>query len=122
MTEIVIGLASNTPDCIVQMKNAIKWINDIFSDCRCSEIYETEATRGAKGTYLNAVAKAMTDLDCLTVNKLLKECEKAAGRTPEMKLNHIVPLDLDLVMYDHTVLRPADMACEYFMKGYRQIV
>ena len=122
MNNIVIGLASNVPEGEQKLMEAAEWLTQTFSSCRCSEIYLTDAARGATGKYFNAVAIAATDLPCSEVNALLKNYEKSHGRTPEMKSLHIVPIDLDLVMYGGTVLRPADMACEYFMKGYRMLV
>ena len=118
---IVIGLASNTEDAPEQMRKAMEWIKDTFNSCKFSEVYITDAERGATGKYHNAVALAYTLLSCEETVRLFKEYEKNAGRTIDMKPLHIVPIDLDLVICDRTVLRPADMASEYFMKGYRQL-
>ncbi len=121
MMRIVIGLASNTEDAPEQMRKAMEWIKDTFNSCKFSKVYITDAERGATGNYHNAVALAYTSLSCEENARLFKEYEINAGRTPDMKPLHIVPIDLDLVIYDRTVLRPADMASEYFMKGYRQV-
>lgn len=122
MIKIIIGLASNTEDAAEQMDNAIKWIKETFESCTFSDVYITDAERGATGKYHNAVALAYTSLSCEETVRLLKEYEKNAGRTIDMKPLHIVPIDLDLVICDRTVLRPADMASEYFMIGYRQVL
>lgn len=121
MMKIVIGLASNTEDAPEQMRKAMEWIKETFNSCKFSEVYITDAERGATGKYHNAVALAYTLLSCEETVRLFKEYEKNAGRTIDMKPLHIVPIDLDLVICDRTVLRPADMASEYFMKGYRQL-
>lgn len=119
--KIVIGLASNTEDAPEQMRKAMEWIKETFNSCKFSEVYITDAERGATGKYHNAVALAYTLLSCEETVRLFKEYEKNAGRTIDMKPLHIVPIDLDLVICDRTVLRPADMASEYFMKGYREV-
>lgn len=121
MMKIVIGLASNTEDAPEQMRKAMEWIKETFNSCKFSEVYITDAERGATGKYHNAVALAYTLLSCEETVRLFKEYEKNAGRTIDMKPLHIVPIDLDLVICDRTVLRPADMASEYFMKGYREV-
>ena len=121
MVKMVIGLASNTEDAPEQMRKAMEWIKETFNSCKFSEVYITDAERGATGKYHNAVALAYTLLSCEETVRLFKEYEKNAGRTIDMKPLHIVPIDLDLVICDRTVLRPADMASEYFMKGYRQL-
>ncbi len=121
MMRIVIGLASNTEDAPEQMRKAMEWIKDTFNSCKFSEVYITDAERGATGNYHNAVAIAYTSLSCEETVRLFKEYEINAGRTPDMKPLHIVPIDLDLVICDRTVLRPTDMASEYFMKGYREV-
>lgn len=121
MMKIFIGLASNTEDAPEQMRKAMEWIKVTFNSCKFSEVYITDAERGATGKYHNAVALAYTLLSCEETVRLFKEYEKNAGRTIDMKPLHIVPIDLDLVICDRTVLRPADMASEYFMKGYREV-
>ena len=55
------------------------------------------------------------------VSAMLKEYELTNGRTPELKAQDIVTIDLDLTVYDDKILRPDDFKSLYFTIGYNQI-
>lgn len=44
---------------------------------------------------------------------LFKDIEKKCGRTPEGKQKGIIPLDIDLLVFDMEVIKPADMEKNY---------
>ena len=50
--------------------------------------------------YLNQLVSAQTSLDCDELNLKLKEIEKAQGRDDEARRQGLVPIDLDLLLYD----------------------
>ena len=50
-----------------------------------------------------------------------KKWEKQCGRDEEAKKHGIVPIDLDIVIWNDTVLRPKELSRDYFITGYRQI-
>ena len=50
--------------------------------------------------YLNQLVEADTDLDASQLVQQLKQLELSLGRTPEMRSQGLVPIDLDLLQHD----------------------
>lgn len=118
---IAIGIGSNTSDGAAQVDTACRWLATTFADVRYSESYLTPGVgvRCAGMTYRNAVATARTPLSADEVTRLLKEYESSHGR---VKGSKEVTIDLDLVIYDHRVIRPVDFARSYFQQGYLPLI
>ncbi len=122
---VVIGIGSNTADSRANVEAAVEWCDIFFNSSVCSTIYSTHPY-GAKACsvgydYTNAVVTASTNLDFQDVNEALKAYEIQHGRDSISRVSGIVTIDLDLVIYDDWVLRPQEIAREYFAKGYREI-
>lgn len=120
--EAVLSLGSNTADRRERMAAAIGFAESLGCGCRVSEIYETPALNGRDAAYLNAVAFVSTSLERAEVEALAKEWERKCGRLPEHKALGRVCIDVDLVVWDSTVLRPSDFGRGYFSRGYSQLV
>lgn len=122
MNTLVISLGSNSNDRSVQMDNAVLYLKSIFDGVSYSTIYETQALNGKDAPYLNAVAVANTDLSIVDATKMLKEWECKCGRTIESKLVGSIPIDLDIVVWNGEVVREKDFSCDFFTRGYQQLV
>ena len=48
---------------------------------------------------------------------LFKQIEQQSGRTPESKNNGIIPLDIDLLQWNDTILKPEDFRRPYVQSG-----
>ena len=59
--------------------------------------------------FSNQLAQFETMLSPEEVRAVLKQIEKDNGRMPEDKQQGIVKLDIDLLMYGNTILKPDDM-------------
>ena len=117
-----IGLGSNTPDREYQITQAIEHICGYLSNCAVSSVYESEAVNGRDKPYLNAVIHGFTQHDCDTVVKFLKEWEAECGRTEISSIEGIIPIDLDLVIWNYSIKRPKDFERHYFNLGYRELL
>lgn len=117
-----ISLGSNSYDRESKIKEGIEILKGYLSNAQVSSIYETNASNGTDMPYLNAVIHGETSHAPDEIVGHLKHLEKEAGRTPELKREGIVPLDLDLIIYDNRILRPEDFQKHYFNKGYRQLL
>lgn len=117
----VIALGSNHGDRYGNIALAAEYLASELKEFSCSEIYETPALNGIDNPYLNAVACGTTTLPYEALNSLLKNWETTHGRTSEARMRHEVTIDLDVVMYDGAVIRPADAARDYFTRGYTMI-
>lgn len=122
MHRVYIGLGSNTPDATKQMSDAIDWLMTQLDEVANSDVYSTPPLRGIGADYLNAVATGLTTLNSDQLNLLLKDYERQAGRTPQSKLSGQVPIDLDIVVWDGTVVREKDFSYDFFQRGYRQVI
>lgn len=115
----VIGIGSNLPgeEGVRHVKKAIAWLESRFGPVSAAPPYSTpgEGLKSKGMTYTNSVAEISTNLSAERLNQELKAYEKTEGRVkgvPE------IPVDLDLVIYGTEVLRPRDMAANYFRIGY----
>ena len=101
MAKVILSLASNR----FQAKNlsrARQCLEEILSDLRYSREHWTEPVGNAKrrDAYLNQLATGTTTLDEETLNERLKQMELSFGRTQAKRLLGIVPIDLDILLYD----------------------
>lgn len=117
-----IGIGSNSPERERELQKAIEELKNYLNPCEISSTYSSPAQNGKDPEYLNAVAYGGTDETAVEIIKYLKSLERAAGRSDELKRKGIVPLDLDLVVYDNRILRPEDFQRQYFNIGYRQLL
>lgn len=122
MHRVYIGLGSNTPDATKQMSDAIDWLMTQFDEVASSDVYSTPPLSGIGPDYLNAVATGLTAMSNDQLNLLLKDYERQAGRTPQSKISGQVPIDLDIVVWDGTVMREKDFSYDFFQRGYRQVI
>jgi 2-amino-4-hydroxy-6-hydroxymethyldihydropteridine diphosphokinase len=123
MNTVVISIGSNAGDRRQSMERAIEFLQDLLSNTCVSSIYETAPEGGvADNYYLNAVIAGETDMDMSQVIKQLKRREVLDGRTLAVKLQGIVPIDLDLVIWNGEVVREKEFSCKYFTIGYNQLL
>lgn len=71
--------------------------------------------------YQNCVLRAETEAEYPLLLLATKAIERKLGRTPEMKERGEVPIDIDIVIFDHQVMRQADFDSAYFKKGLESI-
>lgn len=120
-TRAVLLLGSNVSDSRLKVSEALRRLQSLFSDVSASGIYPSEDVTGCGAAYHNAVVALSTDLTVPCLTALCKSLEAAAGRTAADKANGIVPLDIDVVVYDGHLLRDADYNAAHFRRGYEEI-
>ena len=64
-------------------------------------------------SYLNQLAIAHTPLTADELTQHLKALERSLGRTPEMRSRGIVPIDLDLLLFNHRRYHERDWQRSY---------
>ena len=93
-----------------------------FPSIRFSKEMVTEAIgSGFLSPFHNQVARLTTPLSAEEVRAILKGIEQAQGRLPEDKANGIVKLDIDLLVYDETVLKAKDLEREFVIRGMEEL-
>lgn len=117
-----IGLGSNTPDREYQITRAIEHICGYLNKCAVSSVYESAAFNGKDEPYMNAVIHGYAPHDYESVIKFLKDWEAECGRTMTDTAQGIIPIDLDLVIWNEHIMRPKDFERHYFNRGYRELL
>lgn len=120
-TPVVVGVGSNAPDRVELMKQVIEMLNSTLEAAQASEVYETLALNPEDvSPFLNAVVagfvhKSHEDFvaECKALEQKLGRGEAGPG---------IIPMDLDVVIYNGKIVRPTDFERSYFNIGYRQLL
>lgn len=120
MTEVVLSVASNAPNRRQMVDRALEWLTGVIAPLRTSFAYTTPAHHG-QSTYLNVVATGYCAFSLPRLQSMLKDYERAAGRTPEVRATHLVPIDVDVVMWEGEILKPKDFHQEFFQKGWQDL-
>ena len=111
----VVGLGSNT-----QGNRATNLMGGRVAEV--SNFYETQPYGPNSGTlpYINAVAIIETSLKAEEIESELKEIENDGGRD-RTDVNHLITIDIDLVMWNGIILRPHEIDRDYFARGWKEI-
>lgn len=119
---IILCLGSNSGDRENHIRSAVDSLSSFFvAPAQMSDLYETPCCKGIGAPYLNTVLYAVTWLTLEELCEAARLIERNHGRTSESKYTGIVPLDIDVVVADSSVLRPHDMEQHYFQLGYSQL-
>ena len=112
---VILCLGSNT-DCEANLKSAVSLLRAYFGSIRFSEaIYTEPIGLSDSGLFLNQVAVAGT-------NASLEEAmEKRLGRMSDSKQKGKIPIDIDLLLWNGTILKPADWEKEYVQLLFRSV-
>ena len=117
----IFSIGSNCGDRSVNVRNGLIWLSQHLTDFRSSSIYATPDCHGGTKEYFNAVACGKTYDTPQNLELLCKQYEALCGRDDTMRKSGNVPVDIDLVIYDGSVLRPNDFKREFFKIGYSMI-
>ena len=107
---------------IAHMAYAQRELKKHFPTIRFSEEMETEAI-GSRflSPFSNQVASFDTTLSSEEVRAILKQIERDLGRLPEEKPQGVIRIDIDLLMYDDCVLKPADLERDFVKEGLKSL-
>lgn len=122
MNSLILSLGTNSPDREWQMSHAINRMKQIFRKTLVSEVYEVPAHNGVDAPYLNAVMVATTNMDIEEVTAAVKQWETLCGRTPASKQQGVIPIDIDVVVWNDEVLRPVDYSRSYVSIGISRLL
>lgn len=109
-------LGSNVPDGHDRIRRALgALIEEGWSPIECSDIYPSSSG------YLNqiVVADICNDYDAAVAGT--KFVERRLGRRPQHKDQGVVPVDIDIVLWDGAVMRPLDYESDYFKQGLEKL-
>lgn len=122
MKAVVLSFGANCGNRDKAVEEAMQWCSRFLENFRKSSIYETDPFGHPGPRYMNSVAIGFYKSDPDYLESECKRYELAHGRNDETRRNNLVPIDIDIVMIDDVILRPRDFRCEFFQKGYREVI
>jgi 2-amino-4-hydroxy-6-hydroxymethyldihydropteridine diphosphokinase len=123
-SEVWLSLGSNlepTAECERHLQAAHAELATYITELQCSSIYTTPAEGHAHGTYANSVVRGFTTMSEEELETALKALERAHGRTPADKLVGRVPLDLDIIRWNESIVRPRNWQMNYMQSGLKEL-
>ena len=107
MHELYVGIGSNLGDRQSNILAALQRLRARTQITAVSGFYESEAAHGAEGpAYLNIAAALRTELDAEAFKRFAADVERAVGRARGTRWLAPRPIDVDLLIYDATVVQP----------------
>ncbi|MFY9663660.1 MAG: GTP cyclohydrolase MptA [Candidatus Cybelea sp.] len=107
MHELYVGIGSNLGDRQSNILAALQRLRARTQITAVSAFYESEAAHGAEGpAYLNIAAALRTELDAEAFKRFAADVERAVGRARGTRWLAPRPIDVDLLIYDATVVQP----------------
>ena len=104
------------------MTKAIAKITHLFPDIQWGETIRTQAEdQKSKREYCNKAASFRTALPCEEITRLFKDIEKECGRTMEQKRKGIISIDIDLLTYGDTPIKPDDLRKQYVKQALKTL-
>ena len=121
MNFVVFSLGSNSDNKELMMQACVDWMREVLNDVKVSQIYETKALNGIDNDYMNAVLSGYTNEEYDDIVRSMKRYEIQSGRTKESKLKGVIPIDVDVVMWNDKIMRNNDYIQSYFQIGWNEI-
>lgn len=122
MHTYILSLGSNDGDRAHNLAAALDALAPFLTGRpEVSDIIETPSVTGFGAPYLNLAARVVTDLEPAELQIALRHSEAALGRTPGSKAAGQIPIDIDIVIADGHILRPADYHTPHFQLCYAQL-
>lgn len=117
----IVSLGSNLPCSADIIRDAARRLRTVGRQIRWSGVYFGPDDTGRGPQYANAVMELELPVDRQALHEFTRGLEAAAGRTPESKSIGIMPLDIDLVVWDGQIVDAYDFSRDYFKQGYSLI-
>ena len=111
-TRVIIAIGSNH-HANKAMKMGRQHLCRLLTDARHADIIETEAIGIPSGPFLNSLTTGYTDLCLSDLTARLKEIERCCGDRRELRREHQIVLDLDLLLYGEQRLHLSDWERPY---------
>lgn len=118
MNHALISLAANDEKKETTIAHALRLIESYCVILNQTPVYRSEAAgESQQPSYANALLQVETDQEYEELRRRFKSLEHDAGRTPASKEGGIIPLDIDIISWNETLLKNKDMEYDYMKKG-----
>lgn len=117
--DLTLCLGSNCSPRFVE--EAIEWLGHHIHGVRSSGLYRTMPLKGYGEPYCNAVVAGSTEMTEMQCTRLFKQYELDSGRDSACRAAGKVPIDIDIVIWNGSVVRERDYTQDYFKIGYARL-
>lgn len=121
MNHVIFSISSNTPDREQKIHEAIEEMKALFPDIKTSAAYTSAAFNGRDPEYMTVAATADTDLPFDRLTTFTKAMEWQIGRSADDSKIGLITIDIDIIVYDGTVIKQRDLAHEPFAEALNSI-
>ena len=112
----VLLLGSNVRQREAMLLQALRGIDTLGTRRSVSDVCLSDDISGLGSEYANITAVYTTEMPLNDFCTALSALECEAGRTPSSKYTGVMPLDIDVVMWDGRLVSPDDYARPYFCR------
>lgn len=116
-----IGIGSNMAPRLRRLDMALTALGEIVDIEDASAAVESDDHTGRGPAYLNMAVRCTTEMSLDELQTTLRDLERRLGRKPDSKERGEMPVDIDIVEYDGTVVSHDDFERQYFTTCYRQL-
>lgn len=120
--DAVICLGSNVPEQETIINQVLELLCKHGKIIAKSNFYIMPSYSGIGNDYLNIVIVLRTDLMLDQLVNKTKRIEVLCGRLPSAKISGIMPIDIDVVVYDHCIVDELDFFRAHFTVGYNNLI
>ncbi len=118
MNHALISLAANDEKKEITIACTLRQIEDYCIILNRTPVYQSKAAGEApQPAYANALLQIETNQEYEELRSRFKSLEQDAGRTQASKKSGIIPLDIDIISWNDTLLKSRDMEYEYMRTG-----
>lgn len=122
MHQIVICLGSNLPDRADRVLAAAEYFESLLlPGGHRSQMLVSDDFTGLGAQYANMVLKGLCKSGLEAMIAEAARYETAGGRTPDSKSTGVMPIDVDIVIYDGRILKPQQYTRAYFQALYSKL-
>ncbi len=107
-------IGSNCGNRSAGIAAAVGRIGSVASVMRLSQVLESKDVTGRGSLYLNQVVVCATDMELAGFKDCLAAFEAAGGRRSSSKAEGMMPIDIDLVVWDGKIVSRSDFDADYF--------
>lgn len=117
---IIIVLGSNE-GAERNMDLACRKLEELFPVQWSEAVYTQPLRCAVRKPFLNRVGLSFTSWGIKELRECFKRIERELGRTAESKQIGIIPMDIDLIQWNDSLLKPDDWTRDYVQDGLRQL-
>lgn len=121
LTNFVISIGSNVDDRETKIEDAVSLISAVGNISSKTKSLESPDFNNLGKPYVNILIKGSSPISLSEFTTVIKFIEQQLGRTENSKSSGIMPVDIDLVIWDNEIIDAAEYQRPHFQKLLRAL-